>query len=127
METIAIKRSPADIKKKIENMTFTLVKSKENIPALVRKIGYNPIDKTEKGELNCVRPLAGKNYPRFHCYLKNKGDLLIFNLHLDQKRPSYAGTRAHSGDYDSEIVREESERIKKLLKPYDPQETKIFR
>ena len=101
-------------------MTFTLIKPKEGIPSLIRRIGYNPVNKTEKGELNCVRPLAGKDYPRFHCYLKNKGDLLIFNLHLDQKKPSYAGAIAHSGDYDSEIVREESERIKKLLNPHTP-------
>lgn len=81
---------------------------------LVRTIGYKPIKVTEREELNCVRPLAG-DYPRFHIYLKEDGDIFSFNIHLDQKRPVYEGATAHGGDYDSDVVQEEVARIKDLL------------
>ena len=57
---------------------------------------------------------------------KPKGKNYSFNLHLDQKKPSYFGHRslgegrlkghAHSGDYDGPVVEGEAERIKDLLK-----------
>jgi len=96
-------------------MTFNIKAQSENLQSLMRKIGYHPIKVTERGELNCVRPIYG-DYPRFHIYSKEEGSQIIINLHLDQKKPSYEGSHAHSGDYDSETVREEAERIKNLLK-----------
>ncbi len=98
-------------------MKFILQKFvKENIYTLIRKIGYYPLSKDEKAEeTNCVRPLDRSGYPRFHLYLKADGDNLIFNLHLDQKKPIYKGITAHSGEYDGEIVEKEAERIKQLL------------
>jgi len=92
-------------------MTFRLYNKNYGLPHLMRRLGYKPIGTSDRGELNCVRPLGG-DYPRFHVYLKEEGGALTFNIHLDQKRPSYEGSHAHSGDYDSEIVRGEVERIK---------------
>jgi len=66
--------------------------------------------------LNFVHPIGGDAYPRFHIYLKKEGEDLIFNLHLDQKRPIYKGTTAHSGEYSGEIVGKEAKRIKQILK-----------
>ena len=40
---------------------------------------------------------------------------MIFNLHLDQKKPTYEWHIAHSGEYDGELVEKEIERIKKIL------------
>ena len=89
----------------------------ENLQTIMRRLGYKPIGHSDRGELNCVRPIAG-DYPRFHAYIKEEGDQLIFNIHLDQKRPSYGNETAHSGDYDSEVVRDEvafiQEQINKL-------------
>jgi len=114
-------------------MKFTLEKSvKENIYILIRKIGYYPLPVDEAGassspfaavrikdekeeETNCVRPLDRSGYPRFHLYLKDSGGNLIFNLHLDQKKPIYKGITAHSGEYDGEIIKKEAERIRQLL------------
>jgi len=101
-----------------------------NIYNLMRKAGYYFQGKNEeKSELVFVRPPRG--YPRFHIYLKTEGEEsklssspfadarenenLIFNLHLDQKRPIYKGTTAHSGEYDSETVKKEADRIKKNI------------
>ena len=96
---------------------------RENIYNLLRGIGYHFLDKDEKtGELNFTRPMRG--FPRFHIYLKIDGSTgsprgdedLIFNLHLDQKKPSYKGATAHSGEYDGATIEQEAERIKKELK-----------
>ena len=95
-------------------MTFRLTNTNYNVIDLVRRIGYRPLGYTPKGELNCVRPLGG-DYPRFHIYLKAEGEIITFNLHLDQKKPVYEGVTAHSGDYDSEVVKEEIQRIKDTI------------
>lgn len=95
-------------------MTFKLNNPKQNLIGLMRSIGYKPIGRTERGELNCVRLLGG-DYPRFHLYVKEEKEIIVFNLHLDQKRPVYQGVTAHSGDYYSEVVKKEMERIKTRL------------
>ena len=87
---------------------------KENIYTLIRNTGYHFQDEDkEKNELNFVRPPRG--YPRFHLFLKAEKENLIFNLHLDQKKPIYKGTTAHSGEYEGKIIEEEAERIKQAL------------
>ncbi len=85
-----------------------------NLPHFMHQLGYKPIGTTEKGELNCVRPLGG-DYPRFHIYVTATPEVLVMTLHLDQKKPSYEGTTGHSGEYEGEVVRAESERIKELV------------
>ena len=85
---------------------------KENIYSLSRKLGYFFQEKSGN-EIKLVRPPKG--FPRFHLILKIEGEDLIFNLHLDQKAPKYQGIPAHSREYESEIVKEEAERIKKII------------
>lgn len=97
-------------------MTFQVKSQSENLASAMRKIGYHPIGVSDRGELNCVRPVRG-DYPRFHIYSREDNNQITINLHLDQKRPSYGeGSHAHSGDYDSETVRDEAERIKSILR-----------
>ncbi len=67
------------------------------------------------GQTSYTRRLSGNFYPRFHLYLEEKEGQLIFNLHLDQKQPSYQGSHAHSGEYDGELVEQEGERIKSYV------------
>lgn len=87
---------------------------KENIYSLMRKIGYTFQRKDEsKSEISFVRP--PRNYPRFHIYLKEVDDNLFFNLHLDQKKPIYKGVTAHSGEYDTETIKQEKQRIVKFF------------
>lgn len=89
---------------------------KENTYIIIRKIGYRFLKKEENGEINCIRPLGSSGYPRFHLYLKIEKNYLVFNLHLDQKRPIYKGSLAHSGEYEGEVVEKELQRIKESLK-----------
>lgn len=95
-------------------MTFRLNNHNYNLMSLMRDVGYTPLSYTPEGELNCVRPIQG-DHPRFHIYLKEEKDVLVFNIHLDQKKPSYEGTAAHGGDYDSDTVKGEIERIKEII------------
>ena len=87
---------------------------KENPQNLMRALGYSfQRENEDKREIAFIRPAHG--YPRFHLFLKINNDNLIFNLHLDQKKPSYGKFTAHSGEYNTEIVKAEIERIKKIL------------
>jgi len=98
-------------------MKFTVKKPNETVINLARKIGYRPMGVSEDNEYNLVRPLTNRNYPRFHIYLKkdNQSGIFYFNLHLDQKQPSYQGSAAHSGEYQGELIEKEAERIKRII------------
>jgi hypothetical protein len=87
---------------------------KDNVYTLSRKLGYFFQEKSGN-EIKFVRPKKG--FPRFHLILKIEGENIICNLHLDQKAPKYEGTPAHAREYESEIVKEEAERIKKIIEP----------
>ena len=97
-------------------MHFAVKKPDESILRLARKLGYMPTGSTND-ELVFVRPLLGREYPRFHLYIKENKERnsLFFNLHLDQKKPSYKGSPAHSGEYKGELVEKEAERIKQII------------
>lgn len=95
-------------------MRFIIEKSSENITSLVRRIGYIP-EKSSGTEFSCAKPLSPKGYPRFHIYITKENGNFIFNLHLDQKKPSYAGITAHSGEYEGPLVEGEEKRIKNIL------------
>ena len=77
---------------------------------LIRRCGYGQIRDNKTGQISYVRRLRTDFYPRFHLYV-NSVNPLVLNLHLDQKKASYEGFTAHSGDYDSEIVKQEAQRI----------------
>ena len=91
-------------------MKFVIKNPKDNITNLTRKIGYFFIGSS------FIRPLERSGYPRFHLYLKESEGEIIFNLHLDQKRPIYKGAPAHAGEYEGKVVETEAERIKQILK-----------
>jgi len=89
---------------------------KKNIYNLMRDIGYHfqrEDNETRATEYSFVRPRHG--FPRFHIYAIAQGQDLSINLHLDQKKPVYQGTTAHSGDYDEPVVAREMERIRRLI------------
>lgn len=90
---------------------------KDNIYNLLKKLGYYFVGRNQKeSEIVFKRPLERNGYPRFHLYLKINEDRVIFNLHLDQKKPSYKGSPAHSAEYEGEVVENEIERIRQSLK-----------
>jgi hypothetical protein len=79
---------------------------------LIRRCGYGR-DRRED-QVSYSRRLGNGNYPRFHMYI-NSHDPLILSLHIDQKQVSYQGQTAHSGDYDSDLVKQEADRIYNVI------------
>lgn len=90
-------------------MKFTIKNPGGSIITLLRKANYSSVKNS------FIKPLGKAGFPRFHAYITQEKDNLIFNLHLDQKKPVYKGTSAHSGEYNSPIVEQEAERIKQIL------------
>jgi hypothetical protein len=103
-------------------MTFTVKVSSYNLQSLMRYIGYKPIGTSPEGQLSCVRQFGG-DYPRFHAYVKQGPDGFRFDLHLDQKKASYEGSRMHNGEYDGETVEREHRRIMSLVSDLDENNT----
>lgn len=79
---------------------------------ILQRAGYKYIIDRNTGQESFARVLGNTGYPRFHLYLEEKGDSIVLNLHLDQKKPLYKGQKAHSGEYDSEVVDEEVKDLK---------------
>lgn len=97
-------------------MKIVIENCSDSLAAALRRIGYSFKRVAEEtGQISAVRAMARGGFPRFHIYAKMEGNRLYLNLHLDQKRPSYSGVRAHSGEHESQAVKEEASRIKKLL------------
>lgn len=108
-------------------MKFILKNPRINIYNLLRGAGYHfqppssahgswsrGEDKKETAFCRVIGT-SRSGYPRFHLYLKISEDNLIFNLHLDQKKPVYKGAPAHAAEYSGPVVEQESERIKKIF------------
>ncbi len=86
---------------------------KFNIPTdqLIRRCGYGLVRDPRARQRSYSKRLGQHGfYPRFHMYV-NSEDPLILSLHIDQKQASYEGQTAHSGDYDSDLVKQEGQRI----------------
>lgn len=83
----------------------------------MRLCGYKEIYNPHKqNEVSYARSLeTSRFYPRFHIYVNAAPeDGIEISLHLDMKKPSYEGTAAHSGEYDSDLVGREANRIKNI-------------
>lgn len=85
-----------------------------NPEQFLRSAGYAYLQNRHNGDDSFVRRLGANFYPRLHVYYKFEGDNIIFNVHLDQKQASYAGSHMHSGEYDGEVVEAEIERLRQL-------------
>ena len=99
-------------------MRLHLDKIKDSVVNVLRRLGYSfqhRVDET--GEMSFVKLMGGGDYPRYHIYVKQPGfGKAEINLHIDQKKASYEGSSAHSGEYetaDNEWLQKEAELIKK--------------
>lgn len=97
---------------------------KISIPAIIsdstkivmQKLGYFENYDRKTGKISYIRRLSREGfYPRFHVYIDEAQNGRLINLHLDQKKPSYAGASAHNAEYDSEVVRREAQRMQAIL------------
>jgi hypothetical protein len=47
--------------------------------------------------------------------VEEQGSKIVFNLHLDQKQPSYPGAHAHNAEYEGKVVEDEIGRLKDII------------
>jgi hypothetical protein len=87
-----------------------------NIERFLRTLGWAQIYDRRGDKYSYVKRLTRDFYPRLHLYVKEYPDNYVFDLHLDQKKASYEGHSAHSGEYEGEIVSNALETIKRALK-----------
>ncbi|OIO49386.1 MAG: hypothetical protein AUJ34_01350 [Parcubacteria group bacterium CG1_02_41_12] len=93
-------------------MNITIQNPSTHSRNLLRRAGY-AMQQNQKGEINFVRRIHGADYPRFHLYVNKEepGKFIEISLHLDEKKPSYEGQKAHSGEYDGLVLEQERDRI----------------
>ena len=98
-------------------MKVTYDKSVMHSPlAVLRKAGYSAFVDPNTGEESFVLRTTTEFYPRFHVYVADRGSEVEVSLHLDQKKPSYGQSHAHSGEYDGAVVEREMRRIDRWVR-----------
>lgn len=104
-------------------MRFVIKKLSITPQYFLRKCGYIEIQNPHKDfEISYAKGLdPGRFYPRFHVYIEPNDNGTGISLHLDAKKPSYEGSSAHSGEYDSPLVKKEVGRIQNLTKDFPSQ------
>lgn len=87
----------------------------------LKRAGYAMINSQESDGVSFVRRLTADFYPRFHIYLSDRRsgtkEIISINLHLDQKKPGYAGQNRHNAEYDGQVVENEAKRLAQFLSP----------
>ena len=87
-----------------------------NLRQFLRRNGYASHLQTKLDRLSFVKRVTSDDFPRFHIYIeKDIRGKNYLTLHLDQKKPSYDGAHAHSGEYDGDLVRNESQALQKSI------------
>ena len=83
----------------------------------MHQAGYAAFNDPNTGLTSYTKRLGRDYYPRFHLYFEiDKDNRQVLNLHLDQKKPSYAGSSAHNAEYDGELVQREAALIQGKIK-----------
>lgn len=93
-------------------------KFSQNLYPILRRCGYMPIHDRISGQDSFSRKIATGHYPRFHLYLEDRVENVVFDLHLDQTETRYQGAKAHNADYDSPEVRNELGRLYQIILEY---------
>lgn len=87
---------------------------------LIRRAGYAEHRDSHSTQISYTHRLGPEFYPRFHVYLEASGGGVSFDLHIDQKKPSYGAGHAHSGEYEGPLVEREIGRIRDFISNYKP-------
>lgn len=95
-------------------MKIKLAKNEIDNPVVfIRRCGYGEYyDRRLRKTSYMKRARISDMFPRYHVYIEERGQEVIFDLHLDQKRPSYEGSSMHSGEYEGGAVEREGKRIR---------------
>lgn len=89
----------------------------------LRQAGFAYIYDKVREHGSYVKRLSRDYYPRLHVYVMDKVDkeghnLIVIEMHLDQKQASYSGVKMHNAEYDGEVVEAEIANLKNLMRRY---------
>ena len=89
----------------------------------LRQAGFAYIYDKVREHGSYIKRLTRDHYPRLHVYVMDKRDkeghdLVVIEMHLDQKQASYTGVKMHNAEYDGEVVEAEIESLKNLMRRY---------
>ncbi|MCF7820459.1 MAG: hypothetical protein K9M44_03250 [Candidatus Pacebacteria bacterium] len=87
-----------------------------NPAQFLRSLGWAQIYDRKRSQVSYVKRLGADFYPRLHLYVNELESFYVFSMHLDQKKASYSGQTAHSGEYDNDLVKAELLKLKNTLK-----------
>lgn len=82
----------------------------------LHKAGYGDHRDQHATKDSWTKRLGPDFYPRYHVYIEPQANGFVVDLHLDQKKPSYEGSSAHSGEYDGAAVEREAVRLKEVAR-----------
>jgi len=88
---------------------------REHPEHFLRRAGFGFIRDGRSGQESFVRRLGLNHYPRLHLYVEDRGNSVIFNLHIDQSQSRYGGGHNHGSEYDGPVVENEIARLRGLL------------
>lgn len=86
-----------------------------NPEQFLRRAGYGYFRDRRSGKESFSRRLGSGVFPKLHMYVDEHDNQIIFDLHLDQKQPSYGGSRMHNAEHDGEVVENEIKRLRSLV------------
>lgn len=90
----------------------------QTVRVLMGRCGYHGAT-GYRGEAAYVRRVGSWPFPRFHAYvLASSPHRLVLRVHLDQKRPSYAGSHAHAAEYEGSVLEAEAARLRQCLREH---------
>ena len=96
-------------------MKIEIEKLSTNPTNAMRRAGYI-FQRQEGEEMSFVRPFSQSGFPRFHAYTKAEGIRMTINFHYDAKKETYGEGTRHHGEYENEgMLKEEAERLKRML------------
>lgn len=93
----------------------------QNTANIARKCGYFRIVDNKSGQESFIRKLTQNRYPRFHLYISESPEEVVFDLHLDQTKTRYSGQTAHKADYESDEVKAELTRVYQIVAGFQQQ------
>ena len=77
--------------------------------------GYARIFDRLSNKESFVRRMGSYFYPRFHVYVMQNNDGVTLDMHIDQKKTSYAGSHMHNAEYDGDLVSNEMTRLHNIV------------
>lgn len=95
-------------------MKFQINKSQlnSNYAVFLKRLGYVFIRDRRSQTESFARRIRSDFYPRFHVYITENSDFVIFDIHIDHKKDASLSHSRHNTEYGGVLVENEVNRIK---------------